>query len=219
MTPLSVERRRKNERPLWRNALLASLFVHLCILIIGIGPLIPEDPFGAAGPKTGDDQAAGGLQLVGLAQVVKKVRIPPRVPVISEVEVVIVEFDDEPNQELEGLLGERPGLEGLPGIENGRGSGDGGTSDSGRSLLIPPVPRGMIIPPTNRALRGTEVQVWVFVDRGGRVVADSTRLDPPTSDRGFNRRLKREASGWVFTPARRSGEAVPSWFPYTISMD
>jgi hypothetical protein len=49
-------------------------------------------------------------------------------------------------------------------------------------------------------------------------VADSTRLNPPTSDRGFNRRLIEEAAEWVFHPARRNNQAVAAWFPYTISM-
>jgi hypothetical protein len=76
----------------------------------------------------------------------------------------------------------------------------------------------MIIPPANRDLRGTEIQVWVFVDEAGQVVADSTRLDPPTGDRDFNRRLVREASEWSFRPAQQDGKAVASWFPYRISM-
>ena len=84
--------------------------------------------------------------------------------------------------------------------------------------MVPPSPRGMIIPPANRSLRGQEVQVWVFVNELGRVVADSTQLRPPTSDRDFNSRLVREASEWIFEPAKKGGKAVGSWFPYTISM-
>ena len=76
----------------------------------------------------------------------------------------------------------------------------------------------MIIPPTNRDLRGTEIRVWVFVDRAGRVVADSTRLEPPTRDGEFNRRLIAEAAEWVFRPATRAGEAISAWFPYRIIM-
>ena len=42
---------------------------------------------------------------------------------------------------------------------------------------------------------------------------DSTRLNPPTSDKGFNQRLIREASEWVFRPATQGregrGELVP----------
>jgi hypothetical protein len=76
----------------------------------------------------------------------------------------------------------------------------------------------MIIPPANRELRGTEVQVWVFVNDMGRVVADSTRLDPPTRDGDFNKRLVREAAEWIFRPAVREGKPVSSWFPYRIKM-
>ena len=91
-------------------------------------------------------------------------------------------------------------------------------ADEGRYRLEPPIPRGMIIPPANKNLKGTMVEVWVFVDERGRVVADSTRLNPPTKDRGFNERLIREASEWVFRPATQAGQAVASWFPYQISM-
>ena len=87
-----------------------------------------------------------------------------------------------------------------------------------KTVPIPPSPRGMIIPPTNRRLRGSSVEVWVFVNEVGRVVADSTRLNPPTSDRGFNRRLIEEAAEWVFNPAMKEGKPVAAWFPYTISM-
>ena len=76
----------------------------------------------------------------------------------------------------------------------------------------------MIIPPDNDRLRGTEIQVWVFVDERGMVVADSTRLDPSTRDGDFNRRLIREAAEWTFRPAQQDGEAVASWFPYRIRM-
>jgi hypothetical protein len=76
----------------------------------------------------------------------------------------------------------------------------------------------MIIPPSNRTLRGTTVEVWVFVDEAGKVIPDSTRLNPPTKDRGFNQRLIREAAEWVFRPAMQAGKPVASWFPYQISM-
>ena len=76
----------------------------------------------------------------------------------------------------------------------------------------------MIIPPTNKSLRGKQVEVWVFVDPTGRVVADSTRLNPPTSDRGFNRRLISEAAEWIFNPGLRDGQAVAAWATWTVSM-
>jgi len=70
----------------------------------------------------------------------------------------------------------------------------------------------------NKDLRGTKLDVWVFVDATGRVVPDSTRLDPPTSDRGFNRRIIQQAAEWVFDPAMKDDEPIAAWFPYTISM-
>jgi hypothetical protein len=76
----------------------------------------------------------------------------------------------------------------------------------------------MIIPPSNERLRGREVEVWVFVDERGRVVADSTRLTPPTPDSNFNRLLIREAAEWIFRPAMQGGQPVATWFPYKISM-
>ena len=53
----------------------------------------------------------------------------------------------------------------------------------------------------SKAPKGVTLQVWVFVDERGRVVADSTRLDPPTRDGGLNRQLIMEASEWLFRPA------------------
>ena len=50
----------------------------------------------------------------------------------------------------------------------------------------------------------------------GRVIADSTRLDPPTTSRNLNRQLIREASEWMFRPAVQEGQAVASWYPYRI---
>jgi hypothetical protein len=130
-----------------------------------------------------------------------------------------VDFDPDPQIDLAAMTGDAPGMaDGPPGLEGGQGRGDGGTAAEGFFRLVPPSPRGMIIPPMNRSLRGKQVEVWVFVDATGRVVADSTRLNPPTSDRGFNRRLIQEAAEWVFNPARKDDLPVAAWFPYTISM-
>jgi hypothetical protein len=139
-------------------------------------------------------------------------------PIAVEVEVEPVEFEETVELDAASVLGDDPGPLDQPGLANGTGRGDGGNAEEGLYRLQPASPRGMIIPPTNDALRGTEVQVWVFVDERGRVVADSTRLDPPTRDGGFNRRLIREAAEWIFRPAVQEGRPVGSWFPYKISM-
>ncbi len=222
---LDIEARRERETSRWRRSLVVSVGVHLVILLLLFAgrPPIPPSPFAAAGPRAADDRAAaGGMQVVTIQAPPQRevVRPPPPILTPSFETVEVVEFDDVP--QLENVqaqaAGELPIPDLGPGVEQGEGQGDGGTTDEGRFRMIPPSPRGMIIPPTNRELRGSHVEVWVFVDERGRVVPDSTRLDPPTRDGSFNRRLIREASEWVFAPARRGTETIAAWFPYRISM-
>lgn len=222
---LELSERRRRAAGRWRRALLASLGVHVVLFLFLLAgrPPIPPSPFAAAGPRANDDlAAAGGMQAITIRmpepQEIR--RPPPPLPTPTFEPVEVVEFDEVPQVEVEPaqVAGELPLPDVGPGVTDGRGRGDGGTTEEGRFRLVPPTPRGMIIPPTNRKLRGKEVEVWVFVDTRGRVVADSTRLAPPTSDRDFNRRLIREAAEWIFTPGRRGTEPVASWFPYRISM-
>jgi len=222
---LDIEARRRREDTRWRRSLLVSLGVHLVIFLFLLAgrPPIPPSPFAAAGPRAQDDRAAaGGMQVVTVQAPPQREIVRPPPPLLTpSLEVVeVVNFDEVPILEVQEaqIAGELPIPELGPGVDDGDGEGDGGTTDRGLFQLVPPAPRGMIIPPTNRSLRGREVEVWVFVDERGRVVADSTRLDPPTRDGGFNRRLIREAAEWVFTPARRGTQRVAAWFPYRISM-
>jgi hypothetical protein len=144
--------------------------------------------------------------------------IRPLAPLYTFDPVPPVEFDqDQAQVQVASILGDRPGVDG-PGLADGDGLGDGGTAATGRFRAVPPSPRGIILPPSNDNVRGQRVEVWVFVDERGRVVADSTQLRPPTTDRGFNERIIREAAEWVFEPGREGGRPVASWFPYTISM-
>ncbi len=215
----SVKVRRREERHVWRRGLMVSFAIHALIFLLWRHAPIPASPFAAAGPRAGDNRAAaGGMQALNV-QAPPRVPIPPPpVPLPSVVDVDPVEFDPDPALDPGSILGDSPGDAVGPGLENGDGRGDGGTAEEGTFRLVPPSPRGMILPPTSRDLKGKQVEVWVFVDITGRVVADSTRLNPPTSNRSFNERLIREAAQWVFRPARQGGEAVAAWFPYTISM-
>jgi hypothetical protein len=216
---LEVKDRRRRERKIWRTALLVSGLMHLLIFFGWRGTVIPESPYAAAGPRAGDNQAArGSLQAMNMRVPASRVLVPPPVPIPTLMDIEPVEFEPDTELDASSVLGERPGMDEGPGTETGTGLGDGGTAEEGYFRLQPPSPRGMIIPPTNRDLRGTTVQVWVFVNERGGVVADSTRLDPPTRNRDFNRQLIREAAEWVFRPARKEGQAVASWYPYTISM-
>jgi hypothetical protein len=216
---IKASERRRQERTIWRTGLAISVLLHLLLFLGWRGNVIPESPFAAAGPRSGDNRAAaGGMQAITVHTPPPVPIIPPPVPIAVEVEVEPVEFEETVELDPASILGDEPGLLEGPGLENGDGRGDGGNAEEGRFRMQPATPRGMIIPPTNRDLRGTEVQVWVFVDERGRVVADSTRLDPPTRNRGFNRQLVREAAEWVFRPAVQEGRPIASWFPYRISM-
>lgn len=217
---ISTQGRRRRERRILRRGILVSAILHVLLFFGWQGNVIPTSPFAAAGPRAGDNRAAaGGLQVLNIRTPSSVSIVPPPVPIEVSVEIDPIEFELEVQYDPASVLGEQPGLLEGPGLADGIGAGDGGNADEGFYRLQPASPRGMIIPPTNRSLRGTEVQVWVFVDDQGRVVADSTRLDPPTRDRGFNRRLIREASEWVFRPAVQEGRAIASWFPYKISME
>jgi hypothetical protein len=214
-----VKERRRRERRIWRTALLLSLAVHLFLFIGWKGQVIPLSPFAAAGPRAGDDRAAkGSMQAMNLPRPPSPRIIRPPAPLEVTIEVEPVEFDMEPEIDPASVMGDDPGAGEAPGLPDGVGKGDGGNAAEGRFHLNPPQPRGMIIPPANKSLKGTTVEVWVFVDERGRVVPDSTRLNPPTRDKSFNQRLIREASEWVFRPATKGGQAVASWFPYQISM-
>lgn len=224
---LGNEERRRRERKIWRTGILISLALHLLIFIGWHGTVIPPSPFAARGPRNGDRFAAGGaMQAMSIAAPLSKPRpiIRPPAPLEVAIEVEPVEFETEPPIDPTEVIGQSLGAGTGPGTTDGtsqgdgKGRGDGGNADEGLFRLVPPQPRGMIIPPANKNLKGTTVEVWVFVNDKGKVVPDSTRLNPPTKDKGFNQRLIREASEWVFRPATKGGKPVASWFPYQISM-
>ncbi len=216
---LSAQERRAQERKILRASLLISAVVHLILFSLWEIEPVMISPFAAAGPRAGDYRAAdGSLQAMNLSVAPTRPIIPPLIPLPSvEVEPVEI-FPEEAGLDLSALAGDRPGMDSAPGIEGGEGRGDGGTAEEGLRRLIPPSPRGMIMPPPNDRLKGTQIQVWVFVDERGLVVSDSTRLRPPTRDRGYNRRLIEQAAEWTFEPAQQGGQPVASWFPYTITM-
>lgn len=217
---LSAPERRRRDRTVWSTALLVSVLIHLLLVVAWRShPVIPVSPVGAAGPRAGDNQAAAGsMRAINISTPRPTPIIPPPVPIQVSIEVKPVKFSTLAELNPETLIGKAPGNGAGLGTASGTGKGGGGTGDKGHSSLQPPTPRGMIIPPSNKSLKGTKVQVWVFVDDKGRVVPDSTRLNPPTKDKSFNKRLIHEASEWVFRPATRGGKPVASWFPYTISM-
>lgn len=239
--PTDLLGRRAAQRRIWRWAFLASVLVHLLVFLFWQVDRVPVSPFTAAGPEMGEALAApGGMSAIQLRAVVE---VPPQpvVPLPVPQEVLV-----EPEPELEPEPDPSPTLEPPPEVPlemvqfpgesevgdvgtgtsetgedqgvQGAGEGAGGSDLEGNAGIVPPTLRGMVMPPTNRNLRGQTIEVWVFVDGAGQVVPDSTLLRPPTRDRDYNRRLIREAAEWVFEPARRHGEAVGAWFPYIIQL-
>lgn len=226
------ERRRQHERRqirATRVGLLASIVLHLLLLALFAGRSpIPVSPFAAAGERRGSDRAAvgGGMEAIELATPTEETPTPPPpVPVPAPVEEV-PPAEEEMAVEVPAIalaVGTMtPGKAGDtgPGLALGEGEGDGGTEAEGRFRVVPPRPRGLILPPTDppASIRGREVEVWVYVSAAGRVVPDSTQIRPPTGDRRFDRRLRDHASGWVFEAARKDGRSVGEWFRYTIVM-
>ena len=211
---LDVTTRRRREQRIWRYALLGSVLLHLLVLLLGGSRSIPFSPGVAAGPKAGDDRAAGGLQVLTMVMPPPPPIERPIIPIPVDIDIEPVEFDMDQAFDASAILGERPGL-GETGIETGDGAGNGGTDAAGRNPM--PVPRGMILPvDTPRSLRGFDLTVWVFVNELGEVVADSTWLDPPSRDRRYNERVISEAAEWSFRPATRDGVPVAAWFSWLI---
>lgn len=228
------ERSRSLERRYHRAlrwGVVLSLVAHAALFLVFDHTSLPPSPFAAAGERRGDLQAAlgGGMEAVEMESP-PEAAVAPEEPVPEEdAEEVEIEPPD-PQVDDMGLpdvaLADRlslPGATGpleIPGLADGMGEGDGGTEAEGRFRVMPPRPRGMILPPSDRPekVRGQEVDVWVYVSAAGQVVPDSTRLDPPTGDRRFDRRLRDHAAGWVFEAAHRDGRAVGEWFRYTIIM-
>ena len=212
----SVDERRRDDRRLWRNAYLVAVLFHLVLLFMWQSPRYHESPFSAAGPRNGDPRAAaGGMQAVTMVVPPTRPITPPPIPLPS-MDVEPVEFSEEtPQLEVASIEGQRPGVEG-PGRETGDGQGDGGTADEGLFRMIPAVPRAMIVPPDDDDLNGKRIEVWLFVDERGRVIADSTYLRPSTGKGSLDRRLMEEAAEWQFRPARRGDVAIAGWTTYVV---
>jgi outer membrane biosynthesis protein TonB len=227
-----VHTRRSREQRVWGLAFIFSVGLHVLIFLLGPLWLIDLSSLPAAGSDRADDLALTGfLEAVAMSSAPPDAAQPPPVPVPDvilpdpvepppevppEVELDVPEVPEPGTGLTTGTDAEEVSDAGVPGAP---GDGAAGTEEEGVSRLIPPSPRGMILPPTNRDLRGRQVEVWVFVNEQGRVVPDSTQLRPPTPDRRFNEQLEREAAQWVFEPAREGGLPVAAWFPYLISME
>jgi len=218
----------RRHRRIMRLSLLVSVLVHVLIFLWSgrFGPLMVLDS--AAGRRTGDDRpsAAGGIQGVTL-RVEPEIEVvvrPPDPIVVPDIIVEVEEFRPEIEIDIEGigfdgLAGDDIGESEGPGLDGGDGTGDGGTGDEGLLRQLPPSPRSLMTAPsgTPSSIRGREIQVAVFVDESGRVVPDSTRIQPPSGNSNYDEELLRRAAQWLFEPASRGGERIAAWFEYTLT--
>jgi hypothetical protein len=194
-----------------RWGLVLSVAVHALLFLVFNPAPLPVSPFSAAVELRSADQVPAPPEPV--PEVEPEIQEPPETEAPEELSLPTVDLAD-------ALMAPSPGTLEAPGLETGDGLGDGGTEMEGRFRVLPPRPRGLILPPGDRPdeVRGKEVEVWVFVAADGQVVPDSTILNPPTGNRGFDRRLREHAAGWVFEAARKEGRAVAEWFRYTVIM-
>ena len=207
-----IRGRRHRERTILGMALLVSLVCHLSVFALAGRREIPTFATEAGTRKAELLVERGDVEAIRVSQPPPVPLVPPALPVPTALDIEPIELAREPDFDLAALLGD-PGPPGPPGLD----PGDHDTGDSGESDIVGPHQRGMIMPPEHKALRGVTLDVWVFVDATGGVVADSTRLDPPTRDRKLNRQLIREASEWSFRPATQAGVPLAAWYRYTVT--
>ena len=207
-----IRGRRRRERKILGIALLVSLVFHLSVFALGGRREIPTLSAEASARKAELLVARGGVEAIRVSQPPPVPLVPPALPVPTALDIEPIELAQEPDFDLAALLGDLGPPE-PPGLD----LGDHGTGDSGESEFVMPQTRGLILPHDYKALRGVAVDIWVFVDATGGVVADSTRLDPPTRDRKLNRQLIREASEWRFHPATQAGVPVAAWAKWTVT--
>ena len=166
------QQERRHARALaWGIGLSAA--AHALLFVVFSARPLPVSPFAAAGERMGDYVAAsgGGLEAVELRT---PQRVPERpqpipTPAVDVTDATIpepeLEADEVPAIALDELL-TAPGSDGPdegPGLA-AEGLGDGGTEAEGRFRVVPPRPRGMILPPSDRPdrVRGQEsgVPAW-----------------------------------------------------------
>lgn len=201
------------ERAVWAGGMLASVVLHLLLLLAWVRPA-PELE-AATRPGVDPDLPAGGGGLRALRVAVPRtVEIPPPPRPVLDVDMPVIEVREaafEIASELLPVGAPAP----APGFGTGVGAGDEGTGGGEGDGYVSPVPRSVVPhwdPPS--AVRGLEVTVRVFVDATGR--PGLVELDPPTPDDDFNRDIMRQVRAWEYRPALRHGTPVDGWAEITF---
>lgn len=214
------ELRTRQGRRRFRRALawgfLASLAFHAAVFLLWRGLPAADAPGGpAAASRAAEPRPTeGALRAVDLAASAAPEEIPPPSAPRLDPLAPPPEWDDASESPSLGPVSlEEPagGPPGEGGAERGRGA-DRGPGSGTRG----PVPRSILPqwdPPPD--VRGMRVTVHVHVDAEGRPSGE-VRLDPPTPDSAFNRRLVDKVRRMEYEPARRNGEPVAGWAQITF---
>ena len=216
---IRVKHRQSQDKLTWRKGFVYSVLLHLIVIIGWNGDVIPQTMLTASGSRSSSGSAVtGSLQVIILRTLPSLGIIQPPRPVEVEIGMQPVEWKDQFEQELgKGFKAVSPfALE--PAGDTNTGAGDEGNAERGVDRLRPASPIRLTLPLAVSDLRGTQLKVRVFVDEKGRVVPDSTRLDPPSQNRLYEQLLIGEATEWTFRPGSFRGRPVSSWFFYTLKM-
>lgn len=193
--------------------LAASVVLHVAAFLLWRGDVLPGSPAGSAAARTAEprlpDRAMEAVALAPLRST--EIPAPPR-PVL-EPDAPIVDWQAPEAHAHPSPVGSRPdGVGSGVGRQGARRSGE---AESGSGVAVP-VPRSVFPqwdPPSE--VRGLRVTVHVQVDAEGRASGE-VRLDPPTPNRAFNRRLLEKVREMEYHPARRGGEPVEGWAEITF---
>ncbi|MDP2498172.1 MAG: energy transducer TonB [Candidatus Palauibacterales bacterium] len=221
-----VRSRRRGFRRLLVRALAVSVLLHVAVLLLWrVEPPPPPGTTAAAGaapsPSPPPDEAMRAVEIARPAAETDDeegrpvaVRLPEREPpTVSE------PLSDRPSLALERVSAAAAGSRRLAMAAGGEGASSGGegTGSPGEpGRISPPVPRSLLPqwdPPPE--VRGTRVTVRVEVGRDGRPTGQ-VRLEPPTDDEDFNRRLRETLTSLRYSPGTRAGEPVVAWAEITF---
>lgn len=208
-------RHARRHRVAWRVGMLASVLIHVLVVVLWRTTPIPA-PSAAAGRDPARPVPGGGGALAAVAIRVPTVtEIPPPPRPVLAVDMPQVEVREFAAPVAGPVVAPVSEVALVPGI-GGIGGGEGGGSGTGEDGFVPPVPRSVIPhwdPP--ESVRGLEVTVRVYVDANGRPTGE-VELDPPTPDRGFNREIIERVHHMEYRPASRNGRPVSGWAEITF---
>ena len=224
-----VRSRRRGFRRLLVRALAISVLLHVSVLFLWrVGPPPPPGTDAASGaapsPAPPPDDAMRAVKIAPPAAESQESEEESGRPVaarLPEPETPTVREPAHPSAalSLERVTAAPSGSKRLalaPGGEGASSGGEGTGSPGDPGRISPPVPRSLLPqwdPPSG--VRGTRVTVRVEVGRDGRPTGQ-VRLEPPTGNEDFNRRLRETLTSLRYSPGTRAGEPVVAWAEITF---